>query len=150
MLNLSLLKGCKVTRLINSTAAGTSVINGTGLDMTGFDGVLFIGSFGALTATQVTSLKAQQSSDNGSSDAYDDLAGTNVGPMADGDGNKMLLLDILRPRKRYVRPVVVRGTANAVIDSVVAIQYAAFTEPTTQPTSVSASEYWVSPAEGTA
>ncbi len=150
MLNLSLLKGCKATRLVNSTAAGTTTISGTGLDMEGFEGVIFIAQFGALTATQVTSLKAQQSSDNGVTDDWSDLAGTSTGPLADGDGNKKLMLDIYRPNKHYVRPVVPRATANAVIDSVIAIQYGAKTEPTTQPTgSVSASKYVVSPTEGT-
>jgi len=35
----------------------------------------------------------------------------------------MLVLDVYRPAKRYVRPVVLRATANAVIDGVIAIQY---------------------------
>lgn len=140
----------KITRVLNAVAAGTSVQAATAVDMTGFDGVLFIALLGTLTATQVTSLKAQQSSDAAVADDYSDLLGSNVGPLADGDSNKMLVLDVFRPEKRYVKPVVVRGTANAVIDGVIAIQYTARSLPTAHAASVAFSEKTASPAEGTA
>ncbi len=148
MQNLS--KDVKITRVLNAVAAGTSNQNGSAVDMSGFDGVMFIASFGTLTATQVTSLKAQQGNLSNMSDAAD-LAGTNVGPLADGDSNKALVLDVYRPTDRYVRPVVVRGTANAVIDSVIAIQYRGRKMPVVQDTTtIAANEQHVSPAEGTA
>ena len=149
MAMIDILKHIKVTRVMNAVAAGTTTQNGTGVDMTGFEGVLFVAAFGTLTATQVTSLNAQQSSDDGSTDTYDDLAGTKAGPLADADSNKLLAIDVYRPQKKFVRPTVVRGTANAVIDGVIAIQYNLKKEPSTQPTSVSASKAIVSPAEGT-
>ena len=71
-------------------------------------------------------------------------------PLADADGNKMLAVDVFRPRERYVRLVIDRATANAVIDGVIAIQYGARKMPTTHATSVAASESHTSPAEGTA
>ncbi len=146
----SLLDEIRVTRVLNAVAAGTTDQNGTGLDMTGFDGVLFIAAFGTLTSTQVTSLKAQQSSDDGSVDGYSDLEGSAVGPLADGDGNKLLVLDVVAPTKQYVRPVIDRGTANAVIDGLIAIQYRARSKPTSQSSTVSASDRVVQPDEGTA
>jgi len=141
---------CKVSRVMNAVAAGTTDQNSASVDMADFEGVIFLAAFGTLTATQVTSLKAQQSSDDGSSDAFADLEGTSVGPLADADGNKMLALDVYRPRERYVRATIDRGTANAVIDGIVAIQYGARKAPVTHSTTVSASEVSVSPAEGTA
>lgn len=141
--------GIKITRALNAVAAGTTDQNGSIIDMQGFEGVLFIAAFGALTATQVTQIKAQQGADSGLSDAAD-LAGTLVGPLADADGNKCLVLDIFRPRERYVRCVVDRGTANAVIDGVLAIQYGAADQPTAHDTTVKAAEAHASPAEGTA
>jgi hypothetical protein len=147
----NLLKNVKIQRVMNAVAAGTSNQTSSAVDTQGFDGVMFVASFGTLTATQVTSLKAQTSSDDGASDAYDDLAGTLVGPMTDADSNKQLILDIYKPRKRYLKAVVNRATANAVIDGVTAILYRGRKAPVTQPSaSVSASEQWVSPAEGTA
>lgn len=146
----NLLKDIKITRVMNAVAAGTSNQNGSTLDMSGWDGVQFIAAFGTLTATQVTGLKAQQGAASGMGDAAD-LAGSAVGPMADGDGNKCLVLDIYRPQERYVRCVVTRGTANAVIDGVIAIQYRGRKAPVTQDTTtIAANESHVSPAEGTA
>lgn len=147
MFNLS--KKCKVTRVLNAVAAGTTDQNGTTLDMKGFDGVLFIALFGTLTATQVTSLKAQQGLLSDASDMAD-LVGSNVGPLADGDGTKCLMLDVIKPRERYVRCVVDRGTANAVIDGVIAIQYLADKEPVTQSSTIAFAELHHAPAEGTA
>jgi hypothetical protein len=145
-----LLNQIKVTRVMNAVAAGTTAQNGSSVDMTGFDGVLFVALFGALTATQVTSLKAQQSADDGSADDFSDLTGTLTGPMGDDDDNKGAALDVFRPEKRYVRPVIGRGTANAVIDGVIAIQYCGRSIPTSQAASIAFAEAHVSPAEGNA
>lgn len=150
-MHMLLSENCRVSRVVNGTAAGTTVVNGTSVDMAGWDGVLFVALIGALTATQVTRLKAQQSDDNGSADAFADLASSATPAMADGDSNEVVLLDVFRPSERYVRPVVVRGTANAVIDGVFAIQYRGRTLPVTQDSStVQSLVKLVSPDEGTA
>lgn len=146
---MNMLKCCKITRVMNAVAAGTTDQNSTEVDMQGWDGVLFIAAFGALTATQVTQIKAQQDAVTGMGSAAD-LAGTLVGPLADGDGNKCLALDVYRPQERFVRCVVDRGTANAVIDGVIAIQYKGRKAPVTQGTTIAFAEAHVSPAEGTA
>lgn len=146
----NLLKDIKIVRVLNAVAAGTSPQNGSILDMSGWDGVTFIALLGTLTATQVTSLKAQQGNQSNLSDVAD-LAGTLVGPLADGDSNKCLALDVYRPTDRYVRCVVNRGTANAVIDGIVAVQYRGRKSPVTQDTTtIAANEQHISPAEGTA
>ena len=150
MQNLPLSERVKVSRVLNAVAAGTTAQNGTAVDMQGYDGVMFVAMFGTLTANQVTSLKAQQSSDNGSADTFADLEETGVGPLVDGDGNKCLILDVFCPEERYVRPVVSRGTANAVIDGVIAIQYSARERPTAHAASVAAAATLVRPDEGTA
>lgn len=140
----------KITRVMNAVAAGTTDQTSSIIDMNGFEGVRFIALFGTLTATQVTSMKAQQGAAAAMGDAAD-LAGSSVGPLADADSNEMLILDVYRPRERYVRVVIDRGTANAVIDGVIAEQYGPRTEPPVQDaTTVSASETHQSPAEGTA
>lgn len=121
------------TRPVNATAAGITAINGTGYDMQDFEGILFVCAMGALTATQVTNLKAQQSNDNGVADPYADITGAATAAAADTDSNKLLILDVYRPLKRFVRPVVNRATANAAIDGVIALRYGAKRAPTTQP-----------------
>lgn len=136
---IDLIKESLVTRVSNAVAAGTSSVNCTSVDMAtapGFDTVTFIAFLGTLTATQVTSLKLQHSDDNST---FTDVTSGGTSAMADGDSNKMLIATYKKPSKRYVRVVVVRGTANAVIDAVVALQYNAKSVNTTQSSGVSAS-----------
>ena len=138
------------TQVMNSVAAGTSAQNSASVDLRGYEGVRFIADFGTLTATQVTSVKAQQSSDDGVADDFSDIKGSLSAAMADGDSNKILILDIYRPQKRYVRLVVNRATANAVIDGVVAELYRAERAAIAKDADVSAQVILSNPAEGTA
>lgn len=146
---LSLLNNARIQRCLNAVAAGTTSQNGSGVDTSNAETVTFIAEFGSIAAGAVTGLKAQGSDDDGSSDAYADLEGTLV-EIADDEGNKILVLEIVRPKSKWVRPVVVRGTANAVIDGVIAITTLTRVTPVTQGSTVAASKSVVSPAEGTA
>jgi hypothetical protein len=140
-----------VTQLaINATegAAGTSAINGDIADMAGFDGVRAVLVMGAITATAVTSLKWQQGDASDLSDA-EDVAGTGI-TIADDDDDKVFISDIVRPEKRYVRPVVSRGTANAVVASCVVEKYMAKELPVTQHADVGTLETHFAPVGGTA
>ena len=146
---MNLSKQCKISNAISPTAgaAGTTTINGNTLDMSGWDGVLMIVTFGAITATGVQSIKAQQGAASNLSDAAD-LAGTGV-TVADTDDEKTFYLDIFRPEEQFVRVVVPRATANAVVASAVYVQYKGSKAPSVHGTNVSG-ETHVSPAEGTA
>lgn len=144
------LNDVKRVAVLNATAAGTTDVNCTGVDCDGFDSIVFTAKFGALTATQVTTLKAQQSDDNGSSDGWSDIAGSQTAALADGDSNDIALLEVSKPTKRYVRCVVERGTENAVIESVTAALYSAAEKPVTQDATVVVTNRVVSAAEGTA
>lgn len=140
----------KTIRIMNAVAAGTSDQTSSAVDTQGYEGVKFYTAFGAITSGAVTSVKVQQSSDDGSADAYADLAGTSIS-VADDDDNQVVVHDIYRPRERYLKVVVDRGTQNAVIDGIVAVLYGARKEPTTDDsTTVVGRETHTSPAEGTA
>jgi hypothetical protein len=146
----NLIKNAKFARVEDATAAGTSDIETAGVDTTGFESLVFIVPFGTITSGAVTSIKLQQSSDDGSSDAYSDLEDT-AQTVADTKSNTIFLAEIHRPQKRYVRLVVDRGTQNAVVEGITVIlhdgvRYA----PITQPATVGGSELSVSPDEGTA
>jgi len=131
----------KHTRVANATAAGVTAINCTSVDMSDFEGVVGICCMGTLTATQVTSLKAQSSSDNST---WADITGAVTANAADADSNKELILEVYRPQKRYVRFVVQRATANAVIDSVDNVQYGPkFAGVTQDAATVSASKIFI-------
>ena len=147
---MNLSKGVKTTRVMNAVAAGVSDQNSSSVNMANFESVLFVAALGTLTAGQVTNMKAQQSDDDGVGDAWSDLLGTLTAAMDDGDSDKLIQLDIVKPRKQYVRAVLVRATQNAVIDGIVAYQYGPLKLPTTHASSVQDTETHVSPAEGTA
>lgn len=144
----------KILRPVNLTAAGNDdSVNGTGVDLQGYDGVMFIGICGTLT-DGVVKLKAQQSADDADADAYADLADslTDTGVVAANDSN-LLIVDVYRPAERYVRPVVVRegGSTGGVIDAVIAVLYHARNVPVTQDaTLIDEVIKLATPAEGTA
>lgn len=140
----------KVVRHSNAVAAGTTDIEpAAGVDTAGFETITFIVAFGAITANAVTSIKAQCSTESdGAVDTFADLAGTSVA-VADDDDNQLKYLEIHNPPERYVRCVVDRGTANAVVDGIIAILSNPHEKPVTQPTGVEG-EAHTSPAEGTA
>lgn len=139
-----------VIRVSNAAVAATTDIECTGVNTAGFDAVKFYTLFGAITGSAVTSVKLQQSSDDGSSDAYSDLEGSSV-TVADDDDNQVVVHDCIRPAKQYVRVVIDRGTQNAVVDGVIAVLYKPFEAATTNDaTTVVGRKVLLTPAEGTA
>lgn len=147
---LSLVKNSKVTRVSNAVAAGTTNVNCASVDMSVFENATAIAQFGTLTASAATGIKWQQSDDDGGSDDWTDIAGSALAITDDRD-NDCLISELVRPKKRYVRPVITRGNANAVIDSVLVIQTHPRKSPTTHDAAtVAGTEVLTSPAEGTA
>ena len=134
-----------VTRLSNAVAAGTTTVEATAVNMVGFESVEFEVHFGTITAGAVTTVKLQQSTDNVT---FADLAGSEV-TVADTDDNKIVRVEIVKPQEQYVRPVVVRSTQNAVIDTITARQYNARVEPVTHGATIVTPVIVYSPDEGT-
>ena len=147
MYNLS--KQAKLTRVSNAEAAAQTDIESDSVDMTGFDSICFVVAFGAIDGSAVTSVNAEMSDDDGSADAFAEMLATGI-TVADDD-DKLVMLDIHQPRERYVRCVVERATQDAVVDSIIALQYNTNVEPVTHDTTtVVGSEWHHAPAEGTA
>lgn len=146
---MNLSKIGKVTRVSNAVAAGTTDVDSSSVDMTGFSHVMFIVEFGAITSGAVTSVHAEQSADDTN---FDDLEGTSI-TVADDDDNGVVILDIKKSGEtddEFIRCVVDRGTQNAVVDGIVAIQYGARELPVTHDaTTVIGSEFHAEPDEGT-
>lgn len=132
----------KITKVKDHSTAATDDVDSDGVDMTGYDGVVFITSFG--TAATNNTLEAQQSTDNSSFAA---LAGTATAP---GASDEDAWVDIFQPEERYVRAHVERGTSST-LESIWAIQYGARSLPVDNTTSGTiAGEAHNRPAEGTA
>ena len=134
----------KLQEGIATTGAGTSTINGATLDTQGLFSVLFVVKFG--TPATDNQIKAQQGDLSDLTDASD-LLGTLVTVSA---SDEIVWLDLLRPTKRYVRVVAVRGTSTT-IDWGIAVQYGARKLPIDNTIAGTiAGEVHPSPAEGTA
>ena len=131
----------------SSRSAGTTDINGANLDMQGYEGVVALIEMGTIVSTAVTSIKWQQSDTTTSAD-FSDLSSTGM-TVADDDGDEIFISELYKPTKRYVRVVVVRGTANAALRAATYIQYKPREAPVSQDTGVN-SELNVGSAEGTA
>lgn len=145
-----LLKNMQFQRVSNAVAAGQTTITSSAVDMSGFEGCCFQILFGTITTAGVQSIKIQQSSDDGSSDAYSDLEGTSI-TVADDQDNLVFLAEVSKPLKRYLKCIISRATQNSVVDGIVAIKYGPRTQPVVQGATVGAlSETAASPAEGTA
>ena len=146
----NLISNVKLTQCNTLTqgAAGTTAIKGAAIDMSDYETVLFVVPFGTITAGAVTSIKAQQSVDTTDGN-FTDLQGTSV-TVADTNDDTTFYLEVSKPIKRYVRLYVSRGTQNAVVGNIIAIQAEGRVKPPTQDTTITGGELWVSPPEGTA
>jgi hypothetical protein len=138
------LKEARVTLALGAVAAGTTTQEGGVIDMGsggGFDAVVAIASLGDVTATSVLQLSWRESD---ASDGSDDTlvagsATTEFTAGASDADSKLLISDCAKRTKRYVFPQLTRTTANAVVNSIIAIQYKAKAVPVTQPSGVIAS-----------
>lgn len=133
---MSLLKNAKITRVLAAQADGTGTQSGDILDMSGFEGVLFIAKFDDVDTTAVITLQAQQNTINSATGmATITETATFTAGASDADDD-LLVLDIHKPTKRYIRPQVVIATANATTACVIAIQYGPSKSPITQGSTV--------------
>lgn len=141
----------KVTTALDFLAASAAVDrNGAGLDMAGFDGVLMIVKMADIAAGAATTIKAQQSSDNGVTDAYSDLEDTGIA-IADDDDDQVFVIDLVKPVKRWVRVVVDKDAANATNECALYLQYGPRDLPVAQTVADEVTyERHVSPDEGVA
>lgn len=144
----SLLKNVDISVVHNTNAGVPATFSTDILDMEGYDGVVFIAKLGDVVATAVVTLTAQQDDVNGaggmatlSGDAVTFTAGA-----ADAD-ERLLILDLVKPQKQFVRGQLVVGTANAPISGVIAIRYKGAVSPITQGSDVLDSAVLTSPAE---
>lgn len=132
----------KLTKVADHTTAATTAVNSSSVDMQGFEGVIFITSFG--TANSGNTCNLAQSSDDSN---FDDLTGSSV---TSGSSDEDIWIDVYRPSDRYVRLEAVRGSSST-LESIWAIQYGARVQPVDNTTTGTiAGEAHVSPAEGTA
>lgn len=140
---MNILKNSQITKAIATTTAGTTTLTGT-VDMQGYDGVIFIGSFG--TADVTNGFKAGGGAASNGSDASD-YAGSKI--LTDGTG-KSVALDVYKPTDRYVTVSQIRAVSSTS-DGIFAIRYKSSAAPFDNTLASNfACNLVVSPAKGTA
>lgn len=145
----SLLKNCAIEYVLAAQAAGTSdTLSSSISDMGGWDGICYICALGDLTSGADLSFNLQQNTANSTSGMADiGTALTYNDAGASDHDNKLVVIDCYRPLEQFLRFQIDRSTANAVINSVVAIKYKGRECPVTQGSGVGASVQYTSPAE---
>lgn len=118
----------KTTRVSNAVVAGVTTISSAIVDTVGFDSTRFEVLMGAINATANVVVTVQQGDVSDLSDAQN-LVGSVA--LTDTDDNKVAIVEVLRPTRRYLRVQVTRNNANSVIDGILALQYGARILPTT-------------------
>lgn len=133
----SILKAGVFDKVLIATAAGTAdTLNGDIVDLQGYDSVCLVAILGDVTNTAVGTLKAYCGDAAALGDGAYKTATATVTADATSADNKLLVLDVVKPGKRYVRADLVRATANIVVDGIIAYRYNARNIPTTQPSDV--------------
>lgn len=140
---MNLSKDIKITVVEAAAAAAQTELVTDVLDMSGYEGVMFIALTGDVTSGSVLTLTVKGNSANSVSsptpvtqkatDAF--TAGA-----TDAD-SKVLMVDVYKPALRYVFGSLTRTTQDAIVGGIIAIQYSAKSKPTTQATSVIASAF---------
>jgi hypothetical protein len=135
----------KIDLLLIDPDGDNETLYGTGVDMDGYDGVIFLAACRRGEAANID-LKAQQDSASNFGTVAD-LVGTKVTFAIATGTDGFAGVEVKNPRERYVRPALVipnLGTARAV--TVIALRYGGKYKPETN----AAIELHVNPAEGTA
>ncbi len=136
---MNLLQNTKIFSMVESATGSTTLQSGKVLDMSGFDGVMWIANVAGNTnstggyahlqhmhsdSTSTTDMVGSTSS----TDMYVANATTTIGAV----DNSVLVLDIYKPLKRYVSVIAGKDSTNAAEMGVVGIQYRNHKGPTTQ------------------
>jgi len=144
---MNLSKDVKISQVLGYSAAGVVAKTSAVIDMQGFAGAVFVATLGVVTLGSAIALKAQEDIVSSMANVKD-LSGAAAAFIAGAsDSNKCLIVDVYRPKERFLRAVLTPATQNAEILSIVAIQYQAGCKPTQIDPTVAATALAVSPNE---
>lgn len=145
---MSILRDCAIVRVMTSQVAGTSdTLSSDIIDTSGYDGVTFLYALGDVTNTAVLTFRVQQNTANSTSGMATVLGDVAATAGASDYDNKLIVREVYRPQERYLRAQIVRATANAVVDGIIAILWKGRNSPVTQGSTVVGSDFRASPAE---
>lgn len=121
--------------LATDAAASNTDADGAVVDTQGFDGCVFVTSIEDSVATGVATLNVKQCDTSGGT--YAALSGataTATSATNDDLNTKLLVVDVFRPRERYLKANITSATANIAFGATYAILYNGRYSPVTQAT----------------
>ena len=122
---MNLSKNVKIDQILGYFAAGQTERASAILDMSGYEGVLFVASFGTIIEAGTIDVFADGDDENGAG-SMAELAGTaayTVTEAAAALTYSCIVLDVYKPLERYIRCNINPATSNAVILGITAIRY---------------------------
>lgn len=141
------LKNIKIDRVSAAAAAAQTAINSDIVDMVGFDGCIFIAVLDEVTVNSVLTLTVEQNTVNSATGmASIGATAAHTATATDAD-SKLLVVDVCQPLERYLRAVLTRTAADAVVGSILAFQYRASELPVTQSADVLVSTLLIAAAQ---
>jgi hypothetical protein len=128
----------------NNTDSNTDII-----DMQGYDGVLFVTPVTDSVQGGVATLKVEQDTANadGGMAALTGASATATSAANDDLNDKLLVVDVYKPLKRYVQAVRTSATQNIAFGNVIAILYKGSKLPESEHASILDAALAISPAE---
>ena len=144
----NLLRNVKITRISADGAGSASATptKATIVDMLGFESVMFVAAMGNVLDTSEVALKVAGSDANDTATMVL-LAGSAGGTAsATTYDDKLVVLDVVKPRQRYLEAQIFHVTADGPFDGIFAIQYNGRDKPVTQGSTVVASSTIYAPA----
>ena len=141
----NMLKDVKVTVVEAAAGAAQTELVSDVLDMSGYEGVMFIALTGDVSNTcdLTLTVKANSANSVSSPSPITQKATTLFAADATSADSKVLMVDVYKPPLRYVFASLLRATADAIVGGIIAIQYGAHNKPTTQDATVIASAFGV-------
>lgn len=121
----------KIDQILGYYAAGTTKRTSAIIDMSGFDGVVFVASLGTLIEAGTVDVFPEQSETNATT-YMAEIAGTaayTVTAEAAALTYSCIIVDVWRPRERYLQCNITPAAQNAVILGIVAIRYGGALRP---------------------
>ena len=138
---MNLGRNVKVTRIKTFQSNATSTVTSDSVDMTGFEGCVFLVAMGEIITSAATTCYVRQDTATGMGGGVQ-LTGTVI-TIADSDDDKILLMDVYRPKEQFLDVKVTRTVQNSEVDSIIAIQYNGRKTPVTYDSSTVASATYV-------
>lgn len=147
---MNLVKNTDIRECLAPIAAASNTDSNTDIiDMQGYDGAVFITPITDSVDTGVAALTIEQNTANSDTGmaALSGAVHTKTSAANDDLNNTCLVVDIYKPRERYIQGVVTSTTANIAFGNTLVIKYKGSKAPVTAHASITGAVTVISPAE---